>query len=167
MKIARTALALGGGLLLVPGFCSAQSEKADDIIAKITENEINLMRRDLRDQKKQIVAANLPLTGDEAAKFWPIYDAYTRETIKVNDARYGLVKEYAANYTTMTDAQASSYIRRWISVDEAATKLRLEWVPKLEAALGQKKAAIFFQIDRRVGLMQEIQLSSQLPLVQP
>ena len=167
MKIARTALTLTAGLLLVPGFCPAQSAKADDIVAKITENEINLMRKDLREQKKQIVAANLPLTGDEAAKFWPVYDAYTQETIKLNDARYGLVKEYAANYAIMTDAQAASYIRRWISVDEAASKLRLEWVPKFETVLGQKKAAIFFQIDRRVGLMQEIQLSSQLPLVQP
>jgi len=167
MKIAPTAVALGAGLLLVPGFCPAQNERAEDTVAKISEIEINLMRKDLRDQKKQIVAANLPLTGDEAAKFWPVYDVYTQETIKVNDARYGLVKEYAANYRSMTDAQAASYIRRWISVDEAATKLRVEWIPKFEAVLGQKKVAIFFQIDRRVGLMQEIQLSSQLPLVQP
>ena len=167
MKIVRIALTLGAGLLLVPGFCLAQSEKTEDIAAKTAENEINLLRKDLRDQKKQIVAANLPLTGDEAARFWPVYDVYTQETIKVNDARYGLVKEYAANYTSMTDAQAASYIRRWIGVDEAATKLRVEWIPKFEAVLGQKKAAIFFQIDRRVGLMLEIQLSSQLPLVQP
>jgi hypothetical protein len=166
MKIACIALA-AAGLLLVPGFCPAQSPKGDDIVAKITENQINLMRKDLRDEKKQIVAANLPLTGEDAARFWPVYDAYTQETIKVNNVRYGLVKEYAANYAAMTDAQAASYIRRWISVDEAAAKLRAEWIPKFEAVLGEKKAAIFFQIDRRIGLMQEIQLSSQLPLVQP
>jgi hypothetical protein len=77
MKIARTALALTAGLL-VRGFCPAQSTKADDIVAKITENEINLMRKDLRDQKKQIVA-NLPLTGDEAAKFWPVRRLYSRD----------------------------------------------------------------------------------------
>ena len=165
MKIARSALVLGIGLLLVPGFCPAQSQKED--AGKITDLEANLMRKDLRDQKKQLVAANLPLTGDEAAKFWPVYDAYTAETIKVNDGRYGLVKEYAANYNTMTDAQAASYIRRWIGVDEAATKLRQEWISKLEAVLGPKKAAIFFQLDRRIGLMQEIQLASLLPLVQP
>jgi hypothetical protein len=164
MKITATALAVG---LLLAGLCSAQSAKSDDVVAKITENEINLMRKDLRDQKKQIIAANLPLNGDEAAKFWPVYDAYTQETIKVNDSRYGLVKEYATNYTTMTDAQAAGYIRRWIGVDEAAAKLRLEWITKLEAVLGEKKAAIFFQLDRRIGLMQELQLSSQLPLVQP
>jgi len=170
MKISRMMLAIGAGLLVIPAFCFAQdlkAVKAEDIVATITDNEIALMRKDVRDQKKQIVAANLPLSGDEAAKFWPVYDAYTQEIIKLNDQRYGLVREYAANYNSMTDEQASSYIRRWGSVDEAASKLRLDWMPKIEAVIGQKKTAIFFQIDRRVGLMVELQLSSQLPLVQP
>src|SRR5215831_2887283 len=136
MKISRMMLAMGAGLLVIPAFCFAQelkAVKAEDIVATITDNEIALMRKDVRDQKKQIVAANLPLSGDEAAKFWPVYDAYTQEIIKLNDRRYGLVREYAANYNSMTDEQASSYIRRWISVDEAASKLRLEWMPKVEA----------------------------------
>ena len=151
---------------LATGSGAGQSLKADTS-AKITDLEVNLMRQDLRDQKKQVVAANLPLNGDEAAAFWPLYGTYTDETIKVNDRRYGLVKEYAANYNTMTDQQASDYIRRWIEVDQAATQVRLEWIPKFEKMLGNKKAAMFFQIDRRVGLMMEIQLASQLPLVKP
>ena len=166
MKSATTALTLGVGLLLSAGAAAAQTEKAA-AGAKVTDIEVNLMRKDLRDQKKQVVAANLPLTGDEAAKFWPVYDAYTQETVKVNDQRYALVKEYAANYNSMTDDAAASFIRRWIGVDEAGAKLRLEWIPKFEALLGEKKAAVFFQIDRRVGLMVELQLSSQLPLIQP
>ena len=159
-------LTMGAGLLLTPAFSQAQAERARDL-AKISDIEINLMRKDLRDQKKQVVAANLPLTGDEAAGFWPLYDAYTQETIKVNDQRYGLVKEYAANYNTMTDAQADSFIRRWIAVDEMATKLRLKWIPDFGHLLGPKKAAMFFQIDRRTGMMIELQLASQLPLIQP
>ena len=150
MKITTTLFTLGACLLLTRG---VQSIKAEDTAAKITDLEVNLMRKDLRDQKKQVVAANLPLTGDEAAKFWPVYDAYTQETVKVNDQRYALVKEYAANYNSMTDDAAAGFIRRWIGVDEAGAKLRLEWIPKFEALLGEKKAAVFFQIDRRVGLM--------------
>jgi len=69
------------------------------------------MRKDLRDQKKQIVAQNLPLTPDEATRFWPVYDQYTAETIKVNDQRYALIKEYGAAGNNMTDEQASSYIK--------------------------------------------------------
>jgi len=157
----------GIAVLLGTGNTSAQPVKADNRAATISDIEVNLLRKDLRDQKKQVVAANLPLNGDEAAKFWPLYDAYTQETIKVNDQRYALVKEYAANYATMTDTLAASYIRRWIQVDEAGSKLRLEWIPKFEQTLGEKKAAIFFQIDHRIGLMMELQLAAQLPLIQP
>ena len=67
MKITTTLFTLGACLLLTSG---VQSIKAEDTAAKITDLEVNLMRKDLRDQKKQVVAANLPLTGDEAAKFW-------------------------------------------------------------------------------------------------
>jgi hypothetical protein len=154
-------------LLLAGGKASAQTPAADSTAGKITDLEIQMMRKDLRDQKKQVVAANLPLTGDQAAAFWPVYDAYTQETIKVNDQRYALVKEYSANYAAMTDDQASSYIRRWIEFDNAASKVRLDWIPKFEKLIGKKKAAMFFQIDRRIGLMMEVQLASNLPLVQP
>ena len=167
MKTIHALVTFGIAALLGTGNVFAQALKADNSAAKISEIEINLLRKDLRDQKKQIIAANLPLNGDEAARFWPLYDAYTQETIKLNDRRYSLVTDYVANYNTMTDSVAASYIRRWIQVDEAASKLRLEWIPKFEQTLGAKKAAIFFQIDRRVGLMVELQLSSQLPLIQP
>ena len=166
MKNRTAVLTLLSSLALSGGAASAQSQKPDDGADRM-ETQISLMRKDLRDEKKQIIAANLPLSGDEAAKFWPIYSDYTEETIKVNDQRYALVKEYTANYNALTDAKAANFIRGWIAVDEAATKLRLKWIPKFEQSLGEKKAAMFFQIDRRLGLIQELQLSSQLPLIQP
>jgi hypothetical protein len=167
MKTTHVLVTLGVAALLGTGNAFPQALKVDDSAAKLSEIEINLLRKDLRDQKKQIVAANLPLNGDEAAKFWPLYDAYTQETIKVNDQRYSLVKDYVANYNTMTDTVAASYIRRWIQVDEAGSKLRLDWIPRFEQTLGEKKAAMFFQIDHRIGLMVELQLAGQLPLIQP
>jgi hypothetical protein len=167
MKFSFIALTLCASASLVFAADADKPQTMDDTAAKIFDTQVSIMRKDLRDQKKQIVAANLPLTGDEAEKFWPIYGAYTEETIKVNDQRYSLIKEYADNYGKLTDELAASYIRRWLGVDQAATKLRLDWIPKFEATIGEKKAAIFFQIDRRLLLMQELQLSAQLPLVQP
>ena len=166
MRVLKPALVIISGLIFGAGAQPAWAQTADSV-STISDVEINLMRRDLRDQKKQIVAANLPLNGDEATKFWPVYDAYTKDTIKVNDDRYRLLKEYAANYRTMTDDAAASFVRSWISVDEAAIKLRLNWISKFAAAVGEKKSAMFFQIDRRIGLMQELQLASQVPLIQP
>ena len=161
MKTIPAVLAMGAGVLL-----NGSAATAQDTASRV-DAEIDLMRKDLRAQKKQIVATNLPLTPDEAVKFWPLYEQYTAETIKVNDKRVALIKEYATTYKTMTDAQASSYIKRWISIDEEASKLRLQYIPMFEKAVPEKKVAMFFQIDRRLGLLMELQLASELPLVEP
>jgi hypothetical protein len=127
--------------------------------------DVGQMRSDIRDQNKQMVAANLPLTADEAGRFWPVYDQYTAESVKVNDQRLALINEYVANSDSMTDDQASSYMRRWISLDQDATRLRLNYIPIFEKVLAPKKALLFFQIDRRLGLVVELQLASVVPLV--
>jgi hypothetical protein len=133
----------------------------------ITDQEIQLMRQDIRAQRRQIVAANLPLSTEESAKFWPVYDQYIGETIKINDARYAMVKDYAANYSTMTDAKAADFVRKWIELDKSMIDLRLKYIPIVEKVLSMKKSAMFFQIDRRVQLMIDLQLASQIPLISP
>jgi hypothetical protein len=134
---------------------------------QVNEANIQLMRADIRAERKKIVAANMPLTETEATKFWPMYDRYIGETIKVNDARWALIKEYAQNYETISDAQADSYIKRWLALDGENTQLRLKYVPEFEKVISQKKTAMFFQIDRRLAMMIELQLASQIPLVKP
>jgi hypothetical protein len=134
---------------------------------QVNEADIQLMRQDIRAQRKKVVAANMPLTEEEATRFWPLYDRYIGETIKVNDARYALIKEYAQNYSNMTDAQADSFIKRWLALDQDNTQLRLKYVPEFEKVISHKKTAMFFQIDRRLSMMIELQLASQVPLVKP
>jgi len=107
------------------------------------------------------------LTEAEATKFWPVYDQYIAETIKVNDARFALIQEYAKNYDTATDEQADSLIKRWIAFDQDNTQLRLKYIPEFEKVSSLKKTAMFFQIDRRVSMMIELQLAGQVPLVKP
>src|SRR5437588_650437 len=40
------------------------------------DDDMQLLKKDLKSQKKQIVAANMNLTDAEAEKFWPVYDQY-------------------------------------------------------------------------------------------
>jgi len=143
-----------------PGNKTVTSEQANDA-------NIQLMRQDIRAERKKIVAANLPLTEAEATRFWPVYDRYIGETVKINDVRYALVKEYAQNYATITDAQAANYIKRWVALDGENTQLRLKYIPEFEKVISPKKTAMFFQIDRRISMLIELQLASQVPLVNP
>jgi Spy/CpxP family protein refolding chaperone len=137
---------------------SAQPNSASD-------QDIEMLRADLRAQRKQITAQNMTLTADEATKFWPIFDQYRKEAIKPNDDRWALIKEYAANYSTMTDAQAQDYITRSNAVDQQLAALRMKYVPIFEKVISAKKTALWFQIDRRIDLLINLQLSSVIPMV--
>jgi Spy/CpxP family protein refolding chaperone len=131
----------------------------------ISDKDIEMLRADLRAQRKQIMAQNMTLTADEATKFWPIFDQYRREAIKANDERWAVIKDYAANYNTMTDAQAQDYIERANAVDEQLMALRMRYVPMFEKAISAKKTALCYQIDRRIDLLINLQLSSVIPMV--
>ena len=134
---------------------------------QVNDANIQLMRQDIRSERKKVVAANMPLTDTEATTFWPVYDRYIAETIKVNDVRFAVLKEYAKNYDTATEEQADSFIKRWLALDQDNTQLRLKYVPEFEKVISHKKTAMFFQIDRRVSMMIELQRASQVPLVKP
>jgi hypothetical protein len=131
------------------------------------DQDIDLMRKDVRSQKKQIIAANLQLTDAEATKFWPIYDQYTAELVKINDAKYAAIKDYATNYDTMTDDKALSLTRQILGVDQSVAQLRQKYVPIVSKVISGKKTALFFQLDRRLTALIDLQLASAIPMVQP
>jgi hypothetical protein len=49
--------------------------------------------------------------------------------------------------------------------DIEIAQLRQKYVPIVSKVLDGKKSATFFQLDRRIAMMIELQLSSRMPLV--
>jgi hypothetical protein len=131
------------------------------------DEDIKLFRKDLRSLRKQIIAANMNLTDKEAEQFWPLFERYTQELVAKQDSKYGLLKDYAANYTTMTDQQAEKYVLGRADVDEAILQVRLKYFPLFRKVLSGKSSALFFQLDWRLGLIMDLQLASQTPLIEP
>jgi hypothetical protein len=145
---------------------SSESSAADNTADAITNQQLALLRRDIRSIKKQLIAANMTLTDSEATKFWQVYEEYSADMGKINDTRTTIIKEYSDQYGTLTDDQADNLIRRWLDTDIEQTKLRQRYVPIFRKVLPGRKAATFFQLDRRISTMIDVQLTSQLPLAQ-
>jgi len=133
----------------------------------ITDQDIQMLRQNLRSQRKQVIAANMQLTPAEAEKFWPIYDQYIAELVKLNGTKYEIIKQYVQSNGVLTDAQADGAVKKWISVDQGVSDLRLRYVPMFRKLLSAQNTALFYQLDRRVQLMIDLQLVSALPLVAP
>src|SRR5208282_826779 len=145
---------------------AAQSVSGADAQSNnLTDQDVEMLRADLRAQRKEIIAQNMSLTADEATKFWPIFDQYRKEAIKPNDERWAVIKDYAANYNTMTDAQAQEYIRRSTAVDQQLLALRMKYVPVFEKVVSSQKTALWYQIDRRIDILINLQLSTVIPMV--
>jgi hypothetical protein len=156
-----------GTLWMLSGPAYAQSISPQESSSHtISNQDLDLLRKDLRAKRKQLIAANLRLTEDEAKKFWPVYDQYTSELIALNDKKFALIQNYADNLGKMTDFESLLFIRNWLDSDIAITQLRQRYVPIVAKVLDGKKTATFFQLDRRIAMMLELQVSSQMPLVQ-
>src|ERR1700733_5292354 len=154
---------LAGVLMMTGTTVLAQDSRAQASV----DEDIKLFRKDIRSGKKQIIAANMSLTDREAQQFWPIYDQYTAELATITDSKYSLIKEYAQNYATLTGEQAEQYVKGRAAVEQSIMELRLKYFPIFRKVLSGKSTALFFQMDWRLGLVVDLQLASQIPLVEP
>ena len=130
------------------------------------DEDIQLLKSDLRSQKKQIVAANMDLTDAEAEKFWPVYDRYAADAAKIYDTKIALLQEYLENYQTMSGDEAERYLRRRAAVEEDIMQVRLKYLPQFHKVLTGRQTALFYQIDWRLDLMINLQLA-QAPVINP
>lgn len=144
--------------LLVGGAAAA----ADDEL----ERYIELLRADARADKVAILTEALALTQAQGELFWPIQRAYETELSTLGDRRLALIKEFAAVYGTMTDEQAADISAKWFKLQDDRMKLRKSYYKKVEKALGSLVAARFIQVENAIGLVIDVGLAAELPLLE-
>jgi len=162
---------VAGAMLMFTPRTTAQAGNASNSQAAATsrsdiDQDVQMLRQDIRSNKKQIIAANLQLTDADATKFWPVYDQYVAELTKINDEKYALIKEYAAAWGNIKDDQALSLTNRVLAVEAKVTQLRIKYVPIFSKVVAGSKVATFFQIERWLQSLIDLQVSAALPVVQ-
>ncbi len=159
------AMALNGGIASAGAHTQGQQVTVQRVFTPtVTDEDIALLRQDIRAKKMQVIGQNMSLSDMEAEKFWPIYNHYAYDLHEVNNAKYALLKQYVEMWPTMSDQDALIYVRHWLEVDAEAQALRLKYVPVVTQVLPGRKAATFFQLDRRLAIIVDLQLFSQIPL---
>jgi hypothetical protein len=164
------ATALGAGLSAAGAKTLGAAEQGQQVVVQrvlsptVSDEDIALLRKDIRAMKMQVIGQNMSLSEPEAEKFWPIYKHYADDLHEVNNSKYALLKQYAETWSTMSDQDALIYVRHWMEVDAEAQALRLKYVPTVTQVLPGRKAATFFQLDRRLSMIVDLQLFSQIPL---
>jgi hypothetical protein len=131
----------------------------------VTDDDIAVLRQDVQADKTEIITRSMNFTEDQSKVFWPLYRSYAHDQQVIGDQRVALIKDYAANYDTIDDAQAKSYIDRALKFEDDSLKLRKQYMPRFEKAIGAKQAGRFYQVDNRLGLLVSVQLAALLPII--
>jgi len=172
-------IAMCCALLIFLVFClvtfahqTAQPQGAQETAPSVTDTQqqniqeyVELLRRDVRQQKAEIMGAVMLLDVDQSAKFWPIYSAYDHELTNLNNARLVNIQEYARNYDQMTDAKADELIQHAFEYRKQRSELLAKYYGRVKDSLGAIEAARFLQIEDQLLAIIDLQVESALPIV--
>jgi len=146
-------------LLIVLALLFAMPAVADDL-----DEYIQLLKTDLKAESKDIISKGMQtFTDEEAKRFWPIYDSYLLERDKFIDARVAVIKAYADQYDSMTDAKAEELLNRRFQQIQLRNKLDDKFRPQFATALSPRRLVRFYQIQHELDLLIELRAVSQIP----
>ena len=133
--------------------------------ASSEEDILKAGREDLQRSRADVMAKNLTLTAEQAAKFWPAFEAYQKEQNAIMDEHLKRIQAYADGYKTLDDAAALAFINAHFDRDAKMDALRRKWLAEFQKVLPTRLAVRAMQIDRRLSLLSQMALASQIPLV--
>ena len=128
---------------------------------------IELLRKNVRQQKAEIMGSVMALSAEDAAKFWPIYQQYDTELTKLNAQRTDNIKEYARAYFQMTDEKADELIQKALAYQKQRAELLANTYDRVKQAVGAITAARFAQVEHQLLLLIDLQIVSALPVAEP
>ena len=134
-------------------------------VADDMEKYVELMRSDLRNGKTELLTEALKLSDADGAKFWPIQREYETELAKVGDERIQLLKDYAANYDSLTAEMAKSLMDRAFKIESSRLAVLKKYTDKVTKAVSPSVAARFAQVEALVNSLIDLKLRAETPLV--
>ena len=127
------------------------------------DSTIALVRANMRADRTTLITTGMNFNDKDGAAFWPIYKQYQYERSKVDDDRVAVIKEYTRKYPTLTDAEAKAMAEKMLDCDSRLAELKKKYYKKFNKVLPALTVTKFFQLERRVDLMMDMQVESSLP----
>ncbi len=150
-------------ILLTMTFLFALSPlRAQDQEANI-DSVIEVARAGMRADKATVITATMNFSDKDGAAFWPIYRQYEHERSLLGDGRFAVIKQYTQKYPNLSDAEAKAMAERMFDYDARLAALKKKYYKKFNKVLPALTVTKFFQLDRRIDLLVDMQVESSLP----
>jgi hypothetical protein len=127
------------------------------------DSAIEVARANMRADRATIITQAMNFSDKEAAAFWPIYRQYEYERSRLDDGRVAVIKEYSQKYPSLTDAEAKAMAEQMFEYDSRLAAMKKKYYKKFNRVLPAFTVTKFFQLDRRVDLLMDMNVESSLP----
>ena len=129
------------------------------------EEMLQAVRADLQGERADLIAKNVTLTSAQAAKFWPLLEAYQKEQNVIMDEQLRGIQRYIETADNLDDAGALSLINAHFDRDAKMNALRQKWLGEFQKALDTKLAVRVMEIDRRLSMAHQLMFAAKIPLI--
>ena len=153
MKTKNFLLIVGMILIIIHAF----SQSFDDYL--------EIVRDVLNTEKKAAVAETMALSEAESGAFWSLYNEYNAKLYEVHTERVNIIKDFAAQYESMTDEKADALVNRSLTYQTKLLKLNKSYYKKFKKILPATKAALYFQVEGKIDDLVNASLALEIPLV--
>jgi hypothetical protein len=127
---------------------------------------VAMLRQDLKKTKVAILTELMQMLPDESAKFWPAYNEYDKELTQLGDQRTALIRMYAENLGSLSDEKVTQIATGLLDFEARRNQLKRQYFQRMSQTVSVKQAARFLQIENQIEKLVDLQISSNLPVVE-
>ena len=127
---------------------------------------VELLRSDIKFQKKFLVTQTMNFSEADGSVFWPIYKEYEIELDKLGDKRLANINDFAENYKKMTDLKADELIEQAFNYQQERLNLKRKIYNQIKEKLNPSTAAKFIQLEHHIQLIVDLKINAELPLIE-
>jgi len=135
-----------------------------NVFAQDVDSYIEQLKSEIKADKKALITETMGFTEKESQAFWPIYTDFEYELDKLSSKRISNIKDFAANYDSLTDKKADELIKNSFSFQEDRLSLNQKYYKKFAEALTPTVAAKYMQLENQIQLIIDIGIAANLPL---
>jgi hypothetical protein len=165
-----SAAAAAAVTMLTTGSAAAQAPAAKpaadgaQVRAEI-DKAIDVLRKDARAGKADIIGKTMALDSTQAAAFWPLYKQYETEQQALGDERLAVIHDLAEHWSSLDDAKAKGLLERQVAYEDKRLALTKKYKDLMLKALPAKTVARFLQVDSRLNKLVDLTIASEIPLI--
>lgn len=128
-------------------------------------DNMEIVREKIRADKKLVVAETMGMTESEAKAFWPVYEGYQKDLVKINDRTIKLIDDYADNYGAMSNEAAKKLMDVYMAIEAERLKIRQSYLPRFRQVLPEMKVLRYYQLENKIQAVVNYELAASIPLV--